>query len=526
MAPTAERPWWHLAGLAEHAFSAHGDRPFLRDPRLGVSLDYRTAGAMVGEIAAHLRRRGVARGDRVVVFSENRLEVPLLVLATAHLGGVFCVLSDGLRAETAAAIVRQAEPRAIVLGSATAHLAAVHDAAAAAGVEAIRVDDLVALAAEGRRGAGAALAADPAAGTPPASGDELVGLVYTSGSTGEPKGVMLSQDNVVFTALAIQRRLQYRPDDVVGLFLPLSFDYGLYQVFLAALSGAELVVGDARHVGPDFVRTLRRHRITVLPVVPTLASALLSLAARQAEAAPALRCVTSTGEHFPAAYLRRLQHLLPGVSVFLMYGLTECKRVSILLPEELVARPDSVGRPLDGVEVEVIDGDGLRVRPGEVGELAVRGRNVTLGYWRDPAETAKRFRRHDREGETMRELLTGDYGRVDADGYLYVVGRRDGLLKHRGYRISAAEIEATVAEVPGVSEAAVVRAPEADELHLFVTAESGDAPRDRILEVLRQRLEAFKVPEHVHSLDRLPRKPTGKIDRDRLRALLTAERAR
>src|SRR5439155_10777265 len=214
--------------------------------------------------------------------------------------------------------------------------------------------------------------------------------------------------------------------------MPLSFDYGLYQVFLACASGAHLVLGEAADAGPPLLRQLEEHGATVLPLVPSLAANLTRLIGRSARPPTRLRMVTNTGATLSPAASARLRELVPRLDVVPMFGLTECKRVSIAEPNADLTRPRSVGTPLPGTEAYVVDPEGRRLPPGETGELVVRGPHVMAGYWRARELTAARFRR-DGSGSPL--LYTGDHCRLDADGHLYFVGRTDDIYKQRGLRV-------------------------------------------------------------------------------------------
>jgi len=341
-------------------------------------------------------------------------------------------------------------------------------------------------------------------------------LVFTSGSTGAPRGVTLTHDNIRFVVAAIQERLGYHSDDTVGCFLPLAFDYGLYQIFLAAQSGAKLYLGDPDQVGPRLPGILKSAGITVLPGVPSIYAALIALGRRRPFELPRLRAITNTGERLPLSHIEEMRRLFPGLAVFVMYGLTECKRVSILLPSELESHPDSVGRPLAGTEVYAVDESGERLPPGSVGELVVRGRHVALGYWSAPGETAARFRK--RAPESSVELFTGDTGSVDAAGFVSFAARGDDLMKHRGTRISPLEIEIEACSVPGVVEASLHKRESDDTLHLFVTVSGESTTAATLLRALAETLEPAKVPEHVILLTEMPKSLNGKIDRKSLAA--------
>jgi long-chain acyl-CoA synthetase len=331
---------------------------------------------------------------------------------------------------------------------------------------------------------------------------------------------MVSHANVAFTSQAIHRRLRYGPDDIIGLYLPLSFDYGLYQIFLALEARACVYFGTLDLVPLQLCATLASEAITVLPGMPLLLSSLVRLLERRPRPLPRLRAVTNTGEPLPPATLDALRARLPDVGVFLMYGLTECKRVSILVPGDLEAHPRSVGRPLDGTDVTVLDADGCEVPDGTSGELAVAGPHVTMGYWDAPEETARRFRTAP---DGTRQLLTGDIGWRSPDGYVYVDGRNDALVKHRGVRMSLLEIESAATAVSGAACAAVIAPPHSDQLHLFVTG-GGRTDVRAVIRELRSRLEPHQLPDRVHVIAELPTTAHGKVDRAGLRTVAEAAR--
>jgi acyl-CoA synthetase (AMP-forming)/AMP-acid ligase II len=228
--------------------------------------------------------------------------------------------------------------------------------------------------------------------------------------------------------------------------------------------------------------------------------------------------LTNTGERLPAATIERIRGLLPRADIFLMYGLTECKRVSIMLPGEVDAHPESVGRPLDGTEAWVSATGGGIAAAGTPGELIVSGPHVSSGYWRAPEETAKRFRL---TADGKRVLFTGDICRRSGDGYLYFEGRLDAQAKHHGFRISLSEIEAAALCAAGCEDATAMAVPRGDELHLFIMTGGRSHPPSQaaILRELRDRLEPYKIPDRIHVVFSLPVTPHGKVDHQRLFAM-------
>jgi acyl-coenzyme A synthetase/AMP-(fatty) acid ligase len=274
--------------------------------------------------------------------------------------------------------------------------------------------------------------------------------------------------------------------------------------------------------GPELPRLLARHEITVLPGVPTLFAGLIKMQSWRPVALPQLRVLTNTGDHLPLPHIRLLQQLFPAARVFPMYGLTECKRVSIMLPEEIDAHENSVGRALDGTEVWTESPEGQRLPTGTVGEFIVRGPNVGLGYWRAPEETAKRYRFLP---DGTRLLVTGDYGAVDAAGFLHFHARSDFMIKHKGHRMSPVEIEEAACRLPQVVAAGCIKDEAQDKLCLFLSI-TGECHEDAVIyQGLMAFLERAKVPDRLIYLDELPRTANQKVDRKALRALLTAPTA-
>lgn len=502
----------NISHLLDAAADKFGGRPFLCGEK---PLTYGNARRLTNYLARHLHDRGLRRGDRVLIVSRNRDEVVLLLFAVARLGAIFSVLSHQTKAYGFRKILSQTDPKFVALAGPNLSLLS-----ECGGRQVISFDEEI----------------PPDAGfhfaevsTPTGDGDappsqtidlDPAALIFTSGSTGEPRGVILSHDNILFTSEAIQRRLGYVARDTVAVYLPLSFDYGLYQIFLAARAGAGLHLSSREEVGPDFVKQLAARRVSVLPAVPSIFGALCALLRRKHEALPSLRILTNTGEHLPLEHIRQLQSFLPGVRVFPMYGLTECKRVSILLPEELDGKSATVGRPLDNTYATVVGEDGRPLPPGRAGELVVRGRNVCLGYWGCAEETSATFRRDPRDGSIS--LWTGDLVTQDEDGYITFVARKDLLIKHKGYRVNPLEIERAAYDTGDVSEAAAAKLPDG-RFVLAVSVTRPDLTSGDIILSLKERLDDHKFPDQVYVVGTLPKNRNGKLDRGALADLVRAE---
>lgn len=458
-------------------------------------------------LAVWLDGQGVRRGDRVVLAVEPSPELAALLYACCRLGAVFVVVGPETPAAMMEFLLADCEPVLLVSDDdhravATARAIPGHDVRAATAVWDRRVDWLPR----------AVLPVDP------------VCLIYTSGSTAEPKAVVSDHGQVVFAANAIQRRLGYEPADRVLGALPMSFDYGLYQLFLCALSGARLHLDVRPPTGNELALVLAEQHITVLPAVPLLAYLLAALLRRgsperRAERAATLahlRLLTSTGAAMPGSVLEDLREHLPRLRIQLMYGLTECKRVSVMEPDGDLARPGSSGRALDGTEAYAVDEAGRRLPPGTPGELVIRGPHLMLGYWGAPELSARRFRTGR---DLVRELHTGDRGFISADGYVYCQGRLDDVYKQHGTRVSVTEVEAAAHRVAGVHAAAVILP--GDPLTGAMLVVVADAEPAEVLDRLRALLPAGKIPSSCLIVDELPRGERGKLDRARLARMVT-----
>lgn len=478
--------------------------PDLRFLSGSENLTFQQAQKRVEALVAWMQVTGLRKGDRILIALPNRVETVLLALAALRQGIIFSILSSQIQPAGLRRIVAQCEPKVVFIDTSLSHLSE-----ACEGHLVVDVDDK-----------DWCTVWNPTHfETPPVEiePEDLAFLVFTSGSTGTPRGVMLSHANVAFVCPAIQARLRYQSTDRIGIFLPLAFDYSLYQVFYACLSGASLYLGQPEKVGPELPKILAREAITILPGVPTVFSALIKMQRYRPTSMPALRMVTNTGDHLPRAHIDELRALLPQSQVFPMFGLTECKRVSILQPEEYESHPESVGRPLDGTAVFAVNAEGLRLACGEIGELVIQGPHLAVGYWRADEESSKRFRLV----EGVRTLFSGDQGSVDDQGFITFLSRSDFVIKHRGTRLSPAEVEEAACTVPQVVAAGCVKDDHRDLLCLFLTTQHDQLNEALVLQALAKRLERGKLPDRVIFLPELPRTANQKLDRKALRGLLT-----
>jgi acyl-CoA synthetase (AMP-forming)/AMP-acid ligase II len=340
---------------------------------------------------------------------------------------------------------------------------------------------------------------------------DLACLIYTSGSTGAPKGVMCDHNNVVFAASSIIQYLGNVESDIVFNALPLSFDYGLYQLLMVFRFGGTLVLERSFAYPAAVLKGIEEERVTGLPGVPTLFSLLLQMDLGLYDLS-SLRYVTNTAAAIPVQHIQELRRRLPSVTVYSMYGLTETKRTLYLPPEQLDRRPASVGIPIPGTEAWIEDERGQRLGPGQQGELVVRGRHVMRGYWGDAEATRKRFRPAALPGERL--CYTGDVFRVDDEGFFYFVSRSGDFIKSRGEKVSPKEVENVLYGLPGVIEAAVIGVPDpilGEAIKAFVVLRDVKRTKAEVLAHCRAHLEDHLVPRDVEFRNELPKTPAGKI---------------
>jgi acyl-CoA synthetase (AMP-forming)/AMP-acid ligase II len=347
---------------------------------------------------------------------------------------------------------------------------------------------------------------------------DLASIIYTSGSTGEPKGVMMSHLNMTSAADSIITYLKNTEDDIILNVLPLSFDYGLYQILMASKFGGTVVLEKSYAFPYAIIKKIIKENVTGFPGVPTIFAMLLKIKDLESFDFRHLRYFSNTGAVLPVHHISLIRQKFPKVQIYSMYGLTECKRVSYLPPEEIDIRPDSVGKGMPNEDVFIVDENGNRLGCGEIGELVVRGSNLMKGYWKSPEETERRLRPGKYPGEKV--LYTGDLFRVDEEGYLYFVSRKDDMIKTRGERVSPKEIEDVLHDMDGVYEAAIIPLP--DELlgsvikAFLVTDPLKNITEKDVIQFCSQNLETFMVPKYVEFVKEFSKTSSGKIDKKQL----------
>lgn len=451
---------------------------------------YQKIDSICNKIGIVLKNKGVLCGDKVLIVMEKNISSILVMLSCIRSGICLIPVSPQISEYTMNAIFNDCIPKLVIenkkteLSNDTEHISA---------------SDLV------------SIAMNIVEKTEPVISYEIVYILYTSGSTGTPKGVVASEENVVFCIEAINKRLRNSSDDRILCCLPLSFDYGLYQIFLALASEACAVVTPEIPI-QQIVPYLIKEEITGFPAMPAMLQMLIRTRLLEKANFSKLRYITSTGDNFPVTLISRLMELFPSTEIIPMYGLTECKRVSIMP----TGRTDKIlqgscGLPLDNVEVWI---------DSETDELIVCGNNVMMGYWNDPELTSNVYFTDDRGKRCLR---TGDRFRIDDDGFLYFIGRNKNFLKVNGFRISTVEIEEYIYSmmhelideicVFGIADEVI-----GEKIAVCVRSDKDESLVFENFSIICKGLSAYQRPHYLYcTSDSLPRNQNGKIDRKQIK---------
>ena len=470
------------------------------------------------QFARALVDAGIDKGDRVGVFLENRAEAAIAIFGILRAGGAFVMINPTTKPDKACYILNDCAAKAVVMPErAGAAIEAIEDEVATVGAIFTcgpTPKNAPAPGAVPRFDFATHIAQFPDTPGPVRCIDmDLAAIIYTSGSTGRPKGVVMTHLNVICAATSVSEYLENVPEDIILNVLPLSFDYGLYQLLMAVKIGATLVLERSFAYPYQIVQRIKDEAVTGFPGVPTMYAMLLQMEDLDPAMFDSVRFITNTGAALPVPHIERLGALFRNARIYSMYGVTESKRCSYLPPEELQRRPASVGRGMPNEEVFVVDDDGNPVAPGEVGELVIRGSNVMQGYWELPEATAEVLRPGRYPWEKV--LYTGDLFKTDEEGYLYFVSRKDDIIKSRGEKVSPREVENVICEMPQVQQAAVIGIPDeilGQAVKAFVVLKPGVelGARD-IMGHCTRRLEGFMVPKAVEFRDDLPKTSSGKV---------------
>ncbi|MGH8174499.1 MAG: class I adenylate-forming enzyme family protein [Rhodanobacteraceae bacterium] len=470
------------------------------------SLDYASLWTNARAFAAGLRERGFTPGDRVALILPNTIEAVIATYGTWLAGGVIVPLNAQAKARDFGPWLRHAEARVVVheAGHAESELAIAEQDVApivvvtgtgAAPPSALRWDDVLVEAAHPHVDVDA---------------DELAMILYTSGTTGRPKGVMLSHGNLAANVQSIVEYLGLGATDSIVSVLPFYYSYGASVLHTHLCAGARVVI-ESNLVFPHLmVETMARERVSGFSGVPSTFVLLLNRVALDQYDLSSLRYLTQAGGAMAPATTTRLHAALPSARIFVMYGQTEATaRLAWLPPDRLEEKLGSVGIAIPGVEIEVRDENGRRAEVLAVGDVYARGANVMLGYWKDAETTAGVLK----DGW----LKTGDMGHVDTDGFLFLSGRRGDMIKTGAHRVHPKDVEEVIAELAGVGEVAVVGID--DEVMgqvikaFIVPVADADVSIDRVKAHCRERLAIYKIPKFIEFVADLPKTASGKIRR-------------
>ena len=483
----------------------------------GQRLTYREVDQLADRVANALLDLGVKRGDRVAIFLQNSVETVTGIFGILKAGAVFVVINPTTKYDKLLYIL--ANCRATVLiADARADLTGI------VGETNLTVPSLRGCILCGPTPAAPisgpvrCLSFQQIAAQYPATRPvrenidlDLACLIYTSGTTGDPKGVMSDHSNVNFATSSIIEYLGNVENDVVINLLPLSFDYGLYQLLMTFKFGGTLVLERSFAYPAAILKRIEQEKVTGFPGVPTLYALLLPMDLSAFDLS-SLRYLTNTAAALPVSHIEALRKKFPHVTMFSMYGLTETKRTLYLPPAELDRRPGSVGLPIPGTEAWIEDESGQRLKAGETGELVVRGRHVMRGYWEAPELTAKRYRIDPATGDRL--CYTNDLFRTDAEGFFYFVSRKDDIIKSRGEKVAPKEVESTIHGIASVREVAVIGIADpvlGQAIKAFVVTSDPTLTEKQILAHCRANLEDYMVPKLVKFCAELPKTSTGKI---------------
>ncbi len=498
-------------------------------------MTYGALGADVMAFGQGLIACGMAKNDRVASYLPKQFETVTALFGPAYAGGVFVPVNPGLKARQLAYILKDCNVRFLVtsadrLTALKEYLVDCPDLELIIltgkmpgndhkmAKKLISYDDFLA---QGR-------ACDRGCDKPVHNviDADMAAILYTSGSTGMPKGVILSHRNMIAGAESVASYLENTSEDKILSVLPLSFDAGLSQLTTAFSVGACIVLMDFL-MPRDVIRQAVKHKITGITCVPPLWVQLVDLDWPE-EAVKSLRYIATTGGRMPVPVTRKFRKILPESDIYLMYGLTEAFRSTYLPPSEVDRIPSSMGKAIPNAEILVVREDGTSCDVGEEGELVHRGALVGLGYWNDTARTNERYKPVPGQvaGLPNPEIAvwSGDWVKKDADGYLYFVGRRDEMIKTSGFRTSPTELEEIIYASGLVDEIAAIGIDheQLGQAIWIVASVKGEGSLDieGIIAYCRAEMPSYMVPHRVIEWKQLPKNANGKVDRKTITAEL------
>jgi acyl-CoA synthetase (AMP-forming)/AMP-acid ligase II len=496
----------NFARLLQNSTDRYGARPAI--VHRGSVATFVDIANRASDIVAALRAVGLQQGDVCALLARSPADAAAAFFAVVGIGAIAINLNELYRPRQIEFVLSHSGAKALVISR------EILDALPRA-----LVTDVLLLALED--------IGSHALGFAPVelSGREPAQITYTSGSTGQPKGVLVSHDNLWAGVRIVAGYLELKQQDRIASLLPFSFVYGFNQLTTSLFVGATLIVERSTLV-QEIVETLRRERVTVLAAVPPLWQQLLAVSPFRDAPLERLRIVTNAGGRLPPTSVRELRAAQPHARLFLMYGLTEVFRSTFLPPEEVDEHPDSMGRAIPESAVYVVAESGDLAKTGEVGELVHGGPTVAMGYVGDKESTDRVFRANPffRPGEPERVAYSGDLVRRDEEGRLFYVARRDRMIKTMGFRVSPDEICDVIQSSGMVTEAAVVTEPDpqrGEKIIACVVLRAG-FEKEQLRRFCGIEMPRYMQPVRYVAVTRIPRNASGKHDLSQLKAEITA----
>jgi long-chain acyl-CoA synthetase len=501
MAEHTGRVGFFAAAMLERAAQSHPQKTAIIGKE--EELTFATLNARVHGLASHLQKEGVLQGDRVGMLLPNSTAVPLSYYATQKIGAVTVILDARLKGKELQGVLRDADLRLLIVH------AQLHPDVEEAFKQMAQVP-LWVVNEPGERSFEKRFNSGNPVTLPKMNANDDALILYTSGTTGEPKGVVLSYENLAQYPRVMREMAITDSSTVRGCILPMSHIVGPVVCNEVADKGFTLVIFD--QINPvTLLEGIQKHRVSVFEAVPIVFQLILGVRNLADYDTSSVKIAAMMGATVPLPLLRAFKTAQPHIKVIQGYGLTETSpMISLVEPERALVKMGSIGRAVPGIEVKIIGDNGKEVPVGEAGEIVTRGPHVMKGYFRNPDATAARIR----DGW----LYTGDVGKVDADDYYYHLGRRDDMIITGGLNVYPAEVENMIYMDTTVQETVVFPIPD-DKRGAVIGAAIVARPGERIVEkeilaFLRANLANFKVPQKIVVRESLPRTSSGKVIRD------------
>jgi long-chain acyl-CoA synthetase len=486
----------NLATILTETAEQNGDKTaFKLDD---VELNYSMLDEGSARVAGLLKSQGLEPGDRVGLMMPNVPYFPAIYFGILRAGGVVVPMNVLLKGREVAFYLE--DPGAKIVFAWADFGEAAETGAESAGAEVILVKpgEFEKLLAE----------QEPDTDVSDRSGEDTAVILYTSGTTGKPKGAELTHDNLLRNSKGVSQKLgEMSEEDVLLGALPLFHSFGQTCTMNSAVSVGATVTMLPRFDPDKALEIIDRDKVTIFQGVPTMYNAMLHSASCDSADCSSLRTCMSGGAAMPAELMRAFEEKF-GCIILEGYGLSETSPVASFNHPDRERKPGSIGTPIEGVEMQVWDDDGNEVAQGEVGEIVIRGHNIMKGYWN----------RDDANKEAITEdgwFRTGDMAKVDEDGYFFIVDRKKDLIIRGGYNVYPREIEEVLYEHPAIQEAAVVGVPHdelGEEVGAAVVLKQGESlEADELKSYVKEQVAAYKYPRRIWFVDELPKGPTGKI---------------